>query len=128
MFGLHRGDAVGDIHCQGVAFKIPPHAQAETVEMLRARELVTNVYQEAQGPIALNGASPRQVNALFYTAVEDHKQYAGTLSHEALVRYVRQGVGGSGNNIDYVLSTFDQLEAEGIEDPVLAKLCADLRR
>lgn len=127
VFGLHHGDAVGDINCQGVAFKIPPHAQASAVEMLRARELVTNVYQEAQGPIELTGSTSRQVNALFYTAVEDHNQYAGTLTHSELVRFVRQGIGGSGKNTDYVLSTFDQLEAEGIDDPVLAKLCADLR-
>lgn len=128
VFGLHRGKAPGTVNCQGVAFKIPPHAQQEAVAMLRARELVTNVYQEARGRIDLQGETSRIVTALFYTAVEDHPQYAGTLDHEALVRFVRQGVGGSGNNVDYVLSTYDQLVKEGIGDPVLEKLCLELRQ
>lgn len=128
VFGLHRGDAKDMASCQGVAFKIPPHAQEEAVAMLRARELVTNVYQEARGEIDLKGEKPRPVTALFYTAVEDHHQYAGTLDHDALVKFVSQGVGGSGNNMDYVLSTYDQLVTEGIDDPVLEKLCLALRQ
>lgn len=122
VFGLDVGGS-----CEGAAFKIPRHAQRETIDLLRARELVTEVYQEAKEPITLTGTRKGTVNAILYTAVLEHEQYASDLGHEETVRFIKQGVGKSGINTDYVLSTYDHLCEEGIRDDVLAALCRDIR-
>lgn len=118
IFGLDKGG-----HCDGFAFQIPAHAQEATVAMLRQRELVRNVYQETLGTIELTGENPRTVQALFYTAVQDHEQYTGPLDHEEQARLIKQGVGKSGINTEYVLNTHDHLVREGIRDDNLTSLC-----
>ena len=69
----------------------------------------------------------RTVDALLYVVDHDHDQYAGSLPVEELERLVRQGKGGAGENVDYVLSTYDHLQAEGIDDEQLEALCGRLR-
>jgi len=121
VFGLDEGG-----RCEGFAFQIPGPAVRDTVAMLRKRELVTNVYQEVLKPLQLTGDDPRTVMALFYSAVRTHEQYAGTLSHDEQLRFVRQGVGQSGVNTHYVLNTHNHLQQEGIQDEALSALCRDL--
>ncbi|MBA4782914.1 MAG: gamma-glutamylcyclotransferase [Rhizobiales bacterium] len=119
VFGLDEGGA-----CEGFAYRIAPEHRRDTVEILRARELVTGVYREVLGPVTLKGARATMVKALFYAAVCDHEQYAGSLTESEQLRLVRQGVGQSGINSDYVLNTFAHLSKEGIRDDALAALCA----
>lgn len=121
VFGLDKGG-----HCQGFAFQIPEHAQQKTVTMLRQRELVTGVYQETLEPLKLTGDTPRIVNALFYTAVQDHEQYAGNLDYDEQIRLIKQGVGQSGINTEYVLNTHRHLIEEGICDDNLNALCREI--
>ncbi|MEM8838132.1 MAG: gamma-glutamylcyclotransferase [Pseudomonadota bacterium] len=124
VFGLDRGES----GCEGFAYKIAIEDRRDTVEKLRKRELVTAVYREMQAPVRLTGSRERSVTALFYVVDPEHEQYAGRLPRSETARFVRQGVGGSGVNLDYVLSTHDHLIEEGIDDPELSALCADLRR
>lgn len=124
--GLVFGLDVGGV-CQGVAYKIPVNTQRSTVGMLRARELVTSVYQEVKTTFSLDDDNQKTVEGLCYTAVLDHEQYAGALSHADTLRYVKQGVGGSGINTEYVLNTYDHLREQGVRDDALAALCRDLR-
>lgn len=121
VFGLDEGQS-----CEGFAYKIPPHALAESIKMLRARELVTNVYQEVIRPVQLLEEGC-EITALVYAAVPDHEQYAGSLSHQETLRLVQQGRGKAGINADYVLSTYDHMCEENITDSRLEKLCTDLR-
>ena len=118
VFGLDTGG-----QCDGFAFNIPKHAREATVAMLRARELVTDVYQETIEPLKLTGDKPRTVRALFYRAVQDHEQYAGKLDLDEQVRLIKQGAGKSGINSDYILNTQSHLVAEGIVDDKLGLLC-----
>jgi glutathione-specific gamma-glutamylcyclotransferase len=62
-----------------------------------------------------------------YVADRRHGQYAGRLAREKLLSLVIQGVGQSGPNIDYVLNTEAHLRENGIRDPVLEWLAAQLR-
>jgi cation transport protein ChaC len=55
-------------------------------------------------------------------------QYAGRLSVEQSVHYVRQGHGRSGNNRDYVIETVRALEALGYRETDLHRIADRLER
>jgi glutathione-specific gamma-glutamylcyclotransferase len=119
VLGLDRGG-----RCHGVAFRVPVEEAAATMAYLREREQVTAVYRERRLPARL--ADGRAVAALAYVVDRRHPQYAGRLPYDDLLRLVRQGVGLSGANPDYVRSTFEHLREMGVSDPVLARLAAEL--
>jgi cation transport protein ChaC len=121
VLGLDRGGA-----CHGVAFRVSEDLREETIAYLRARELVTAVYVERTVRARLTGG-PR-IEALTYVADRQHGQYAGSLEREELLSLVLQGVGRSGPNVDYVLNTEAHLRENGILDPTLEWLAAQLRR
>ena len=121
--GLVLGlDAGGS--CQGVAFRVDAEARAATVDYLRARELVTNVYREEVLPARLDDG--RRAEVLAYVVDPHHHQYAGRLSKPDLLRLVLQGRGVSGDNADYVRNTHTHLLELGIPDETLAWLDAHL--
>lgn len=122
VLGLDRGGA-----CRGVAFRVTPGAEDETIAYLREREQVTDVYVEAYRNVRLVDGSDRTVKALTYLADPTHLQYAGRLSLDEQHRIVRMCHGQAGANIEYVLNTVRHLEDEGVHDAVLAKLAARLR-
>jgi cation transport protein ChaC len=120
VLGLDRGGA-----CHGVAFRVETGLRETTVRYLRERELVTAVYLERMVPVTL--ADGRRVAALAYVADRAHRQYAGAVPRDRLVEVVRQGVGRSGDNVEYVLATRDHLRELGIVDRELEWLAAQLR-
>ena len=115
VLGLDRGG-----RCHGVAFRVAPADAEATIAYLREREQATSVYLERQLPVVLSDGG--RVLALAYVVDRRHVQYAGRLAEGDLLRLVRQGVGVSGANPDYVRSTQAHLEAMGVTDPVLARL------
>ena len=122
VLGLDRGGA-----CRGVAFRVTPGAEEDTVAYLREREQVTEVYVEAYRKVRLVDGSGRTVRALTYLADPTHPQYAGRLSLDDQHRIVRGCRGQAGANLEYVLNTVQHLEEEGVHDATLAKLAARLR-
>jgi cation transport protein ChaC len=122
VLGLDRGGG-----CRGVAFRVAPQEAAETLAYLRAREQVTGVYLERRLPVRLDGErGEAKVEALAYVVDRHHPQYAGRLPEGELLRLVRQGVGVSGANPDYVRQTHAHLVEMGVTDPVLAHLAQAL--
>jgi cation transport protein ChaC len=119
VLGLDRGGT-----CRGVAFRVAAEDRDQTIAYLREREQVTAVYLEIHVDAALDDG--RRVRALTYAVDRAHPQYAGDLSHADLLRHVRQGVGRSGANPDYVRSTYEHLMEIGVADPVLARIVRDL--
>jgi glutathione-specific gamma-glutamylcyclotransferase len=115
VLGLDRGG-----RCHGVAFRVAAAEGAATIDYLRAREQVTGVYVERRLPLRL--VDGEKVEALAYIVDRRHPQYAGRLPEEELLRLVRQGVGASGANPDYVRSTHAHLLEMGVTDPVLRHL------
>ena len=67
------------------------------------------------------------MRALCYIVDRGHVQYAGRLSVDDSVHYVRQGHGRSGNNRDYVLETVRALEALGYRESELHLIAGSLR-
>jgi cation transport protein ChaC len=120
VLGLDRGGA-----CRGVAFRVEAGLREATWRYLRERELVTAVYLERMVPVTL--ADGRRVTALAYVADRAHGQYAGAMRRDRLLELVRQGVGRSGDNAEYVLATRDHLRELGILDRELEWLAAQLR-
>ncbi|MCB1477618.1 MAG: gamma-glutamylcyclotransferase [Tepidamorphaceae bacterium] len=119
VLGLDRGGA-----CHGVAFRVEPDAWDSTIAYLRAREQVTMVYREAIRPIRL--ADGRRVAAVAYLVDRKHEQYAGKLPIGEQTVFVRQGVGQSGPNGEYVRNTLTHLDELGIHDSMLHALVARL--
>lgn len=119
VLGLDRGGS-----CRGIAFRVEANARAATLDYLRARELVTSVYLEQDVPVML--IDGRRVRATTYVVDRKHSQYAGRLSREHLLTLVRQGIGGSGANVDYVRMTYRHLVELGLNDPDLAWLDGQL--
>src|SRR5919108_2545268 len=111
VLGLDEGGA-----CRGLAFRIPSERADPTLDYLRKREQVTEVYVEAMKPVSLLDGSGREIEALCYVVDRAHPQYAGRLSVERQAELVRKAVGLSGNNVDYVLNTVRHLEEMGIHD------------
>jgi cation transport protein ChaC len=121
VLGLDEGGA-----CRGVAFRIEASSSEATLNYLRAREQVTDVYVETMKSISLLDGSARKLEAVCYMVDRAHPQYAGRLSLETQVELVRSAAGLSGSNVDYVLNTVRHLEAAGIDDAELAALAAKL--
>lgn len=119
VLGLDRGGS-----CRGIAFRVEAGLAADTIAYLRAREQATSVYHERRLEARL--ADGRTVHALAYVVDRAHLQYAGRLDEDELLRLVRQGVGVSGANPDYVISTHAHLVEIGVSDPRLARLAGAL--
>ncbi len=119
VLGLDRGGA-----CRGLAFRVKAARREATLDYLREREQVTSVYVETWLTARLQ--VDRAVTAVAYVVDPNHAQYAGRLPHHELVRLVRQGRGMSGENIDYIRSTYEHLRQAGIDDPDLAAIVSDL--
>jgi glutathione-specific gamma-glutamylcyclotransferase len=120
VLALDRAEAAS---CTGVAFRVVEGAEQETVEALRARELVSSAYLEARLPIeTAEGA----IEALTYVIDPDHDQYCH-LDLEEQAQIIATASGGRGRNRDYLWSTAAHLAELGIADPDLAWLAARVR-
>jgi glutathione-specific gamma-glutamylcyclotransferase len=121
VLGLDEGGA-----CRGMVFRVAEDKRDGTLDYLREREQITEVYVEATRPVSLLDGSGRELEAVCYLVDRAHPQYAGRLSIETQARLVRSAVGRSGANIDYVLNTVRHLEETGIHDVELMALAAHL--
>lgn len=120
VMGLDRGGA-----CRGIVFEVADAKADATLDYLREREQITNVYLERVLPVLC--ADGTTVNAVTYVVDRAHPQYAGRLSLDETLGVVRGAVGQSGPNEAYVISTADHLTELGVADPRLHTLAARLR-
>lgn len=119
VLGLDQGGT-----CTGMAFRVAAEYRAETIAYLHDREQVTNVYIEQWLPAEIAERGTKTV--LTYAVDRSHAQYSGALSDAEKLALIRQGVGISGANPDYVRSTHQHLLQMGIDDPDMARLVAAL--
>ena len=116
-------DANASAHCDGVAFRVPPSEEANTLKMLRERELISSAYLERWLPVTLQDG--RQITALVFVIDPDHVQYCHlTLDEQAHI--ISHAVGGRGPNRDYLHATARHLADLGIADPDLEWLSAQV--
>jgi cation transport protein ChaC len=122
VLGLDRGG-----NCRGITYLVAAEKRAATIAYLRAREQVTMVYREVMRSVWLDDDPQQRVAALCFLVDRGHEQYAGRLTLEQQLHYVRQGHGRSGNNRDYVLATVKEIEAQGCRDTQLHLLAERLK-
>jgi len=113
-------DAAPGADCRGIAFELAPQVAEETLEYLRARELISAAYLETVQTVTL--ASGRAVPAVTYVIDRDHDQYCAGLTLEDQARIIARAVGGRGPNADYLHRTAAHLAELGLPDPDLAWL------
>lgn len=111
--------------CDGVAFRVAPGAEAETLQTLRERELISSAYLEITLPLELSDG--RKINALAYVIDPDHEQYCGNIPLAEQAQIIASATGGRGSNRDYLYATADHLASLGIADADLAWLAAQVR-
>ena len=119
VLGLDKGGS-----CRGMAFKTSGKNREKTIDYLRKRELVTNVYLECWRMIKLENGE--RVSALVYRVDQQHPQYAAGLSAEQQYETVKTAVGSSGNNPDYVRKTLQFMNEVNISDATLEYICKKL--
>lgn len=118
-------DAEAGAACSGVAYRVPQAASAETLEYLRARELISSAYLETEQTLALQDGDP--VRAVTYIIDRDHDQYCGGLDLEEQAQIIARAVGGRGPNTEYLWNTAAHLADLGIEDAELSWLAERVR-
>lgn len=140
--GLHRAFCVSSTHhrgtearpglvlgldsggcCTGVSYRIANECRRATVDYLRERELIYGVYRPARITVRLHGEH-REVTALAYIVERAHPSYEGRLALHEQARRIRQARGVSGNNLDYLINTVNQLGELGICERALERLVA----
>ncbi|MCS3739413.1 MULTISPECIES: gamma-glutamylcyclotransferase [unclassified Rhizobium] len=121
VLGLDRGGS-----CRGMGFRIAPSLWDETIDYLRERELVTNVYLERCLPLQL--ADGRTSKAVAYVVDRKHTQYAGSLDAIAAASVVHRAQGKSGPNDAYVFNTLAHLRQMGIRDHWLEQVACEVER
>jgi len=118
-------DAMEGARCHGVALSVAASEEAQTLDYLRERELVSAAYLERMLDIEL--ADGRVVEALTYVIDPDHVQYCGGLDLEEQARIIAAAVGGRGPNTEYLYNTAAHLHELGIRDAELDWLAARVR-
>ena len=118
-------DAMEGARCHGVALSVAQGEEAQTLEYLRERELVSAAYLEKMLDIELSDG--RVVEAVTYVIDPDHAQYCGGLDLEEQARIIAAAVGGRGPNTEYLYNTAAHLHELGIRDAELDWLAARVR-
>ena len=119
-------DRAAGAFCDGVAFRVKEGAETETLEALRARELISSAYLEDWLPVRTHAG--RDVTALTYVIDPQHDQYCGGLSLAEQAGIIAHAVGGRGTNRAYLDSTAAHLAQLGIADADLDELVIMVKR
>jgi glutathione-specific gamma-glutamylcyclotransferase len=120
VLALDRDDRAS---CTGVAFRVEPGAEADTLFALRERELVSSAYLEKVLPVTSDAGL---LDALTYVIDPDHVQYCH-LDREEQASIIARAFGGRGANRDYLWSTAAHLAELGIADADLEWLAERVR-
>lgn len=115
-------DAARGAACHGLAFRVEPGAEDDSLAYLRARELISSAYLETTQTVLLDGEAA--VEAVTYVIDPDHVQYCGGLPLEEQAAIIAHAEGDRGPNRDYLFNTVAHLDEMGIGDTELAWLAA----
>ncbi|MBQ0805705.1 MAG: gamma-glutamylcyclotransferase [Sulfitobacter sp.] len=110
-------DAVTGTACDGMALRVVPGQEEQTLEYLRERELISSAYVERNLDVQLTDG--RVITALVYVIDADHDQYCGGLALEEQAQIIANAVGGMGPNTEYLFNTASHLAQIGLHDPAL---------
>jgi cation transport protein ChaC len=118
-------DPVDGASCRGMAMRVAPGVEAQTLDYLRERELISSAYIERD--LEIHFEDGRTVTAVTYVVDTDHVQYCGGLPLEDQAHIIAHAVGGRGPNTEYLYNTASHLHEIGLHDPDLDWLAARVR-
>ncbi|SEQ69422.1 gamma-glutamylcyclotransferase [Thalassovita taeanensis] len=118
-------DEADQAACHGLALRVRVGQEAEVLDYLRERELVSSAYLEKCLSVGLSDG--RLVEAVTYVIDPDHVQYCGGLPMEEQAQIIASAVGGRGANSDYLYNTATHLTELGIKDTDLDWLAERVR-
>lgn len=120
-------DRAEGAHCDGLAFRVEPRHAAQTVDYLRARELISSAYLETRLEVVLHGDTSPLDNVLTYVIDPGHEQYRGGIALEEQARIIAGAAGGRGPNDEYLYNTAEHLRELGLADEDLDWLVTRVR-
>ncbi len=112
--------------CNGLALRVTPGAEQETLDYLRERELVSAAYHEKTLPVRLDNGE--NVRAVTFVVDPEHPQYCGNLSLNRQAEIIASAHGGRGPNSEYLHNTASHLAELGIRDSDLDWLSQSVDR
>jgi cation transport protein ChaC len=115
VMGLCRGGS-----CWGMVYKIAAASVRRVLGQLYLREMRNRVYRPTFVRVRVRGG--RDIRALAFVADVRHRQFAGDLDVAGTARYVAQGIGERGRNIDYLSYTLAHMHELGVRDPHLDRV------
>lgn len=118
-------DAIDGTGCQGLALRVADGREGETLDYLRARELISSAYLERMLQVRLSDG--RQIDAVTYVIDPDHVQYCGGLALEEQAQIIARAHGGRGPNSEYLFNTAAQLHKLCLADDDLDWLTLRVR-
>ncbi len=118
-------DEAPGTHCKGLALAVAAGEEAQTLDYLRERELISSAYVERDLEIDLH--TGERVTAVTYVIDADHVQYCGGLELEEQAQIISTAVGGRGPNTEYLFNTAQHLTEIGLHDPDLDWLAGRVR-
>lgn len=114
VMGLCRGGS-----CWGMVYRIARASVRRVLGKLYVREMRNRVYRPTFVRVRAGG---REVRALAFVADITHRQFVGDLDVAGTARFVAQGVGERGHNIDYLSYTLAHMHELGVRDPHLDRV------
>ncbi|MFP8965624.1 gamma-glutamylcyclotransferase [Pokkaliibacter sp. CJK22405] len=119
VFGLQPGGS-----CHGRLLRTRANEQAQVLEYLADRELVTDIYLPRYVEVA---AGAERIRALTFVVDTRHYQFARVLDEDVAIKTVASARGQSGHSLDYLESTLAHLKAQGIASGRLQHILAHAR-
>jgi cation transport protein ChaC len=114
VMGLCRGGS-----CWGMVYRVAASGVRQVLGKLYIREMRNRVYRPTFVRVRAGG---REVRALAFVADPSHRQFVGDLDVTATARFVAQGIGSRGHNIDYVSYTLAHMHELGVRDAHLDRV------
>lgn len=118
-------DAAEGHSCDGLAFHVEDTNTQATLDYLRARELISSAYLEAE--VKVLGHDGITVAAVTYIIDKTHEQYCVDLALAEQANIIANAVGGMGYNAEYLFNTVSQLRKLEIKDTELEWLETHVR-
>lgn len=119
-------DEVAGARCTGLALAVEAGAEAQTLDYLRERELISSAYLERNLDVELHTGDI--VRAVTYVIDTGHVQYCGGMTLEDQARIIARAVGGRGPNTEYLYNTASHLSEIGLHDEELDWLARRVRQ
>lgn len=115
MLALDRGGS-----CRGVVLGVRRERAREELTSVFMRELTGETYFVKSLKVVTE-AGP--VSAITFVANRDARNYAGRLPANEVAHHIARGCGHLGPCLDYLFNTAEHLNALGIHDPQMNRLC-----